>query len=157
MTIEERFEKIEKENQALKNQTRSLKRWVAGIGALALAALIGGTALSVRAYTAAIDPLSITTQAITIKDGNNRVRLVLNGDFGAVFGHDAGGKRRFLLDGNTGNITSYDGNGVARAGMSSGGFVRVYDVSGKTRVTLSAPDNKIYFNNSSGGRVAVHP
>ena len=140
MTIEERFEKIEKKNedlekqtQALKDQARRLRRLAWGAVAIALAAFVGGTALSVRAYTGAIEPTSITTTSITLKDSSNRPRLFLTGNSGTVSALDANGKWRASLD-SSGIVTVGDENGVIRAIMSSSG--------------------KIYFRNASGQSVA---
>lgn len=168
MTIEERFEKLEKQN-------RKLKKWMAGIGAIAVMALVGGTALSVRAYTAAIDPVTITTQSIFLKDSAGRTRVALSGGSGVIHGFDVNGKSRVTVDANgyiyvtdtngiirarlfpDGTVGTFDGNGKVRAQMSSIGRVYVYDSNGIARVFLNASDNKIYFTNASGGTVAAHP
>ena len=48
MNIEERFEKIEQENRMMKEiferQIKKLRKFLAGVGALALTAIIAGTA-----------------------------------------------------------------------------------------------------------------
>jgi hypothetical protein len=88
MTIEERMEKVERQNRKLR------KLSLASI-ALALAALIGGTALSVRAYTAAIEPTSVTTQNLYIKDSSGRVRFYLAGN--SFRQYDASGNLRIYL------------------------------------------------------------
>ena len=49
MNIDERFEKLEKQNETLAGQIKNLKKMLGGVAALALAALIGGTVLGFHA------------------------------------------------------------------------------------------------------------
>jgi len=177
MTIEERFEKLEEEVKTLREQKGRLRRLSLASVALALAALIGGTALSVRAYTAAIEPTSITTTSITLKDSSGRTRFALNGLYGTFNAFDVNGKLRAVL-GSGGNIATFDANeklrvrlflggsgdavfydekGKVRANINWGGNVGVSDSNGTRRVLLDAGTNKIYFWNSGGGLVAQYP
>ena len=168
MTVEERFEKLEKQN-------RKLRKLGLTSVAIALAGFIGGTALSGRAYTAAIERQdSITTKAIYLKDTSGRTRVALIGATGLVQVYDGGGRLRMQLNSN-GDVRSYDANGKARAVMTNGpfalydangkaravmtssGYVTVHDSTGRPRVMMVASDNKIYYKNASGGQVAVTP
>ncbi|MEK6710470.1 MAG: hypothetical protein AABZ64_07820 [Nitrospinota bacterium] len=139
MTIEERFERIEKENQALKSQARNLRKLAWGAVAIALAAFVGGTALSVRAWTAAIDPVSITAQTIALKDSTNKVRLTLSGSGSVAY------------------IQVLDANGKARAALTSNGIVMAMDSNGVGRVTLYGSDGKIIFRDAGNQVVATLP
>ena len=48
MNIDERFEKLEKQNETFAGQIKTLKKMLGGVAALALAALIGRTVLKVH-------------------------------------------------------------------------------------------------------------
>ena len=160
MTNEERFEKMEKESRELKEklekQNRKLRRLSLASVALALAALIGGTALSVRAYTAAIEPTAITTQVITLKDTSGRVRLILSGQNGAVSAFDVNGKLRVRLD-SAGTVYTFAANGKQRVTLDSDGRVFIRDSNGVTRVSLIASVNRITSFNASGVIMAKIP
>lgn len=149
MTIEERFENLEKQN-------RGLRRLSLASIAIALAALVGGTALAVRASTAAIEPISITTHAIAVKDGAGKKRLVLDGLNGSLGSYDANGKLRAFVNSN-GIIFLQDENGKVRVHLSPGGDVNILDYNGVSRVFLTSSDNRIYFRNASNKVVAAYP
>lgn len=128
MTIEERFEKIEKQN-------RNMKKWLAGVAALALVAIVAGTAVWVRAADGTFG--TVNANYIYLRDASNRVRVSLSGSSAYVHVLDANGKTRALL--------------------SSGGYVTATDSNGVGRVALNGSDGKVYFYNSSAGLVATHP
>lgn len=127
MTIEERFENLEKQN-------RRLRRWMAGVGALALAAIVAGTAGWVKAADGTFRIL--TANHINLMDGTNRVRVSLNGA--------------------SGYVTVLDYNGKQRAQLNSGGFVMAMDSNGVPRAYLYGT-GKVVFHNASGQVVATYP
>ena len=130
---------------------------MAGIGAIAVMALVGGTALSVRAYTAVIEPQGVITQNILLKDGSGRVRVALN-NTGQLSLYDANGKTRVWMDATGGLAQLYDANGALRTRILPGA-VQAVDAYGKVRASLDGEgalklynyDGKMGAMTSSGG------
>ena len=147
MTIEERFERLEKQN-------RVLKKWLAGVGALAVAGLVAGTAQFTIAYTAAIEPSKVTTQLITatkieaqqilVKDSTGNTRLLLNGADGSIYLGSASGKWRASIS-SCGQIAAYDTDGNPR--------VWINGTAGTIALTHSGGQNRVFLN--SVGTVVV--
>ena len=88
MNIDERFEKLERDN-------KRLKRYVAVSISIALAALIGGTVLGVHAASGTFHILTANT--IYIKDNSGKRRVALDGTNGRLRLYDLSGKYRQLL------------------------------------------------------------
>lgn len=151
MTIEERFGRLEKEYQEFKEKVEKRsgrqKRLSLASIALALAALIGGTALSVRAYMAAIEPGFITTRQITLKDSSGRVRLVLDGEQGRVRAFDLNGKMRARLS--PGGVTTHNANNTGSTFLSADGYIAVADANGKERSQLTGP-GELFLRDANG-------
>lgn len=144
MTVEERFKKLEKQN-------RRLRKWMAGTASLALAAALTSTAGWVNAYTANIDPREITSQRITLRDANGRVRIVLDGLNGVGQFYDTNNKMRINFQGTLGNGHFLDGNGVSRVVLAgSYGQAVFYDASAKQRVNLDGAAGWGLFKDSNG-------
>ena len=108
MNIDERFEKIEKQNEKIEKQNetfagqiKNLKKMLGGVATLALAALIGGTALGVHAANGSFDTL--TAKKLLLKDSSGKTRLELYGASGALLLKDSSGKTRVSLYG-SGNL-----------------------------------------------------
>ena len=95
MNIDERFEKLEK-------QIKNLKKMLGGVATLALAALIGGTALGVHAANGSFDTL--TAKTLHLKDSSGKTRVSLYGSNGNLLLKDASGKTRVMLYGSSGSI-----------------------------------------------------
>jgi hypothetical protein len=121
MNIDERFEKLERDN-------KRLKRYVAVSISIALAALIGGTVLGVHAASGTFD--NITAKNIFLKDNS--------------------GKTRVALYGNSGVLRLKDSSGKARVDAGSNGNLNLRDSSGKTRVWLDGNNGNLYLKDSSG-------
>jgi hypothetical protein len=143
MTIEERFEKLEKEVKTLREQKGRLRRLSLASIALALAAFVGGTVISVRAYTAVIEPLGVITQNILLKDSAGKVRVALNSS-GQLSLYDANGKVRVWLDATGGVVAAQDANGTTRASLGSDGTIASRDSAGRTRAVLSGNEVKTF-------------
>ena len=128
MNIDERFEKLEK-------QIKNLKKMLGGVATLALAALIGGTALGVHAANGTFDTL--TAKTLLLKDSSGKTRVTLLGSNGYLFLKDASGKNRVSLNGSSGTL-----------------YLR--DPSNKTRVTLNGSDGKVTATSISAAHTHTH-
>lgn len=124
MTIEERLEKIEKQNSRLRRLA-----WAAV--AIALAAFVGGTAVWVRAADGTFDTL--TARTIYVKDASGKVRVLLSPE---------------------GQVVVADANSKVRVDLRSTGHVLVNDAAGANRVLLDANTNMVVLKNAAGGVVA---
>ena len=114
MNIDERFEKLEK-------QIKNLKKMLGGVATLALAALIGGTALGVHAANGFFDTL--TAKKLLLKDASVKTRVQLFGSTGNLVLSDSSGKNRVYLNGSSGKLDLKDASGKTR--------VMLYGSSGK--------------------------
>jgi hypothetical protein len=152
MTIQDRVENLEKQN-------KNLKRWMAGIGAIALAAFVGGTVISVRAYTATIEPLGVVTRDILLKDANGQVRVAISGSAGQITLYDAGAKTRVWMDSAGGTITSNNTYGTAQTTINPAGVtarnVYALDDSGRQRVHLYGNPGQVYVRDDAGKQRAA--
>ncbi len=125
MNIDERFEKLERDN-------KRLKRYVAVSISIALAALIGGTVLGVHAASGTFD--NITAKNIFLKDNSGKTRVALYGNSGVLRLKDSSGKAR-VDAGSNGNLYLRDSSGKNRVWLyGSNGDLLLKDSSGKTRV-----------------------
>jgi len=124
MNFDERVEDLEKDN-------KRLRRLVIAAISIALAALIGGTVVGVGAYTRHINPDSITTKNITLKDNNGIIRVMLIGSNGSLYLRDTNGKLRVALSGNNGSLYLKDSNRIFRVELSGIlGTVKTYKPNG---------------------------
>ena len=122
MNIDERFEKLERDN-------KRLKRYVAVSISIALAALIGGTVLGVHAASGTFHILTANT--IYIKDNSGKRRAKLDRK-GILRLYDSSGKRRVALDGKYGRLRLYDLSGKYRVALEGiKGNVKTYKSNGQ--------------------------
>ena len=128
MTLEQRIE-------ALERRCKRLGKTLAGVGTLALFAVIAGTAGWTVAYTGAISPSSITTETIVLKDSAGKTRLRLRGQDGTVRAYDSAGEQRVRLYGAKGRIEAYDSAGKWR--------VKLYGETGKISFKTLNADKSI--------------
>ncbi len=81
MTLEQRFEKLQDDVHSLGNQNRKLKKWMAGIAALALVAIVAGTVGVVKAGTTTFDIIKankVYANEIRVRrPGTNSTRIKL--------------------------------------------------------------------------------
>ena len=101
MNIDERFEKLEK-------QIKTLKKMLGGVAALALAALIGGTAMGVHAANGKFDTL--TAKTIYVKDSSGKKRITLSGALGNIYLMNFRGINKIKLEGTSGNAWAKEYN-----------------------------------------------
>jgi DUF4097 and DUF4098 domain-containing protein YvlB len=147
MNIDERFEKLEK-------QIKNLKKMLGGVATLALAALIGGTALGVHAANGSFDTL--TAKTLHLKDSSGKTRVSLYGSNGNLLLKDASGKDRVALYGSNGYLYLKDASGknsvmlYGSSGSISSGNLYLNDSSGKQRVALSGSSGKLDLKDASG-------
>jgi DUF4097 and DUF4098 domain-containing protein YvlB len=144
MNIDERFEKLEK-------QIKNLKKMLGGVATLALAALIGGTALGVHAANGSFDILRAKT--LYLKDSSGKTRVQLLGSSGQLYLKDASGKNRVKLGSNA-FLTLRDSSGKKRVALGSGGLY-LKNARGKDRVTLKGATGDLILKDDSG-KTRVH-
>jgi hypothetical protein len=146
MNIDERFEKLEK-------QIKNLKKMLGGVATLALAALIGGTALGVHAANGSFN--TITAKTLFLKDYSGKTRVELNGSSGNLYLKDASGKTRVKL-GSNGSLYLKDASGKQRVGLYGlNGNLYLTDSSGKQRVALLGSSGNLNLKDASG-KTRVH-
>ena len=142
MNIDERFEKLERDN-------KRLKRYVAVSISIALAALIGGTVLGVHAANGNFN--IITAKNIYVKDSSGKTRVTLYGSSGIVELKDSSGKIRVKLYGNSGNLYLKDSSGKTRVMLEGRiGYLYLKDPSGKRRVALDGKYGSVKTYKSNG-------
>ena len=130
MNIDERFEKLEK-------QIKNLKKMLGGVATLALAALIGGTALGVHAANGSFDTL--TAKTLHLKDSSGKTRVSLYGSNGNLLLKDASGKDRVALSGSSGKLNLKDASGKDRVALyGSTGNIRASTISAAHKHTASS-------------------
>ena len=140
MNIDERFEKLEK-------QIKNLKKMLGGVATLALAALIGGTALGVHAANGFFDTL--TAKTLLLKDSSGKTRVKLLGSSGNLILSDSSGKQRVALSGSSGKLDLKDASGKTR--------VMLYGSSGSIKaVTISAAHKHTAFSSSARKKANRH-
>ena len=132
MNIDERFEKLERDN-------KRLKRYVAVSISIALAALIGGTVLGVHAASGTFHILTANT--IYVKDNSGKKRAKLDRK-GILRLYDSSGKRRVALDGTNGRLRLYDLSGKYRVALEGiKGNVKTYKSNGQVLHELGKGSN----------------
>ena len=146
MNIDERVQTLEKQNETFAGQIKNLKKMLGGVATLALAALIGGTALGVHA--ASYSPNGsfdvLTAKTLYLQDSSGKNRVSIYGLSGMLFLKDSRGKDRVVLNGSRGNLAVSDTNGKLRVylnGMDGNSYL--YDKSGKNRVKLDGANGNI--------------
>lgn len=183
MNIEERVEWLEKRNERMERQVRRLRKVMAGVGVLALAAFVCGAPEWTRAAMQAqkavtpvskavqgetIEAKTIVTENLIVKDamGNTRVTINSAGEIhviGAAFNniipstHIKGG----LIDVMYGskpsvNLSFYTGVGLNNAEL------RIVTASGQPALYATSNGIQMYLNNSqihavSQGRTVTWP
>jgi hypothetical protein len=154
-TLEKQNEKIEKQNETFAGQIKNLKKMLGGVATLALAALIGGTALGVHAANGSFD--TITARTLYLKKTGEKARVMLDSSRG--FGHlllrDAMGRTRLELSGRAGNIEVYKGNidlyhdGKERVSLGSNGVIRGLAINAPHKHTASSSNARSGVNKHS--------
>jgi len=143
MNIDERFEKLEKQNEILAGQIKNLKKMLGGVAALALATLIGGTVLGVHASEGNFD--TITAKTLKLKDSSGTKRVAHYGSSGGLVLYNSSGTiKRASLQGQYANLYLFNSRGTTRV-KTNGDTGRLYlnDYSGKTKIQLNGTDGKI--------------
>jgi len=122
MNIDERFEKLEKQNETFAGQIKTLKKILGGVAALALAALVGGTALGVHAANGKFD--IITAKTLELKGASGKTRMKLEGANGQLRFYNSSGRNSIYL-GSEGTITLSDSTGYNRIWLygKNGSFI----------------------------------
>ena len=166
MNIDERFEKLERDN-------KRLKRYVAVSISIALAALIGGTVLGVHAAKPLSNKfnnlyanriflrdkagnirVSIHGQTgnLNVFDKNKKVRVNLNGNQAIVSVRDSAGKPRVVIRGNDGVLFLRGSNNKMRAALySKNAAFYLHDTSGKVRVRAVGSTGRVVTFKAGGG------
>lgn len=111
MTIEERFERLEKQNGELAKQNRRLRKCMAGAVPLAPAASLAAAAGWVGAWTANIEPSQITTQKILLKDATGRVLMLFDAAGSTLMVRNRNGRPRISMDALRGKLNFYNAYG----------------------------------------------
>jgi len=101
MNLEARVDKLERDN-------KTLKKMLGGVAALALAALIGGTAMGVHAANGKFDTL--TAKTIYVKDSSGKKRITLSGALGNIYLMNFRGINKIKLEGTSGNAWAKEYN-----------------------------------------------
>ena len=104
MNIDERFEKLEKQNETFAGQIKTLKKMLGGVAALALAALIGGTALGVHAARSKTFD-TLTAKTLFLRNSNNKKTVQIMGSNGTLYLYNSSGTSKIILSGSDGKLT----------------------------------------------------
>jgi hypothetical protein len=111
MPIEERIEKEDEMIRAIQNQNRNLKKWMAGIAALALVAIVAGTMGVVRAGNRTFDVIYAKKIRIGASSGSTSKVLI---------GYTSNGYGYVDVRNNSGYSRGYFGAGGIRLGVNGG-------------------------------------